>query len=282
MDDAAELSIAYLRRHPAGAARALSQIAPQDAAAFATGAPDSTIALALGHMQPASAVRVLEHCEPETAAALLLEMTGSAQAAVLRALSNAVRGQVLNAMPKRKAAAMRRLLAHAAGSVGAWMEATQATFRPETTVADCLQRVRSLPSRLGGIVYLTDDNARLRGSVDIDDVLAAADTTALGDLTQRKTRTLHPQASLSSVMALSDWDSALSLPVVDRGRRLLGVLSFESLREGLAADRAETPGWQFNVLLLHVAQAFLVSLSGLLQVAATEHGLSRLTTDEDR
>lgn len=281
MDNAVELSIAFLRRHPAGAARALARIPPQDAAAFAADAPGATVALALGHMQPASAVRILEQCEPKAAATLLLEMTGTAQAATLRALPGPVRGVILNAMPKRRAATMRRLLSHAAGSVGAWMEATQATFRPETTVAECLQRVRSLQSRLGGIVYLTDANARLLGSVDIDDVLSAADDLPLSGLPQRRVRVLHPQTPLSSTMGLPDWDSALSLPVADRSRRLLGALSFESLREGLAADRVEARGWQFNVLLLHVAQAFLVSLSGLLQVAITEPELSRLGDEED-
>ncbi len=282
MDDFTALSIAFLKCQPAGAARALALVSAEEAAAFVEDAPADLVAATLAWMQPGGAVPILEHCRPETTAALLSEMTGNAQAAVLRALPDAVRDAALATMPKRAAAAMRRLLSHSSGSIGAWMESAPATFRPETTVAECLERVRALHGRLGGIVYLTDADARLHGSLDIDDVLSADDGAALDSLPRRKVRSLKPQATLGSVLALPDWDTAWALPVVDRRRRLVGVLSFESLRQGLAADRGEDRGWHFNVLLLHVAQAFLVSLSGMLQVAATKHEFSRLTPDEEQ
>lgn len=282
MTDASALSIAFLKHQPVGAARALSRVPPDQAAAFATDAPGDLVAATLGRMQPADAIRILQGCSPETAGSLLSQMVGNAQAAALRGMEDAARDAALAALPKRTSAAMRRLLSHAADSVGAWMEATRATFRPETKVADCLKRVRALHGRLGGIVYLTDENGRLHASVDVDEVLAAGDGASLDSLPARKVQPLHPQSTLTSVIALPDWDTAWALPVVDRRRRLLGVLSFENLRRGLEAGRGETTGWPFNLLLLHLSQAFLVSLSGLLNVAVTQPELSRLKPGEER
>ncbi len=281
MSDAITLSLAFLKHHPAGAARALAEVPAEEAAAFAANAPDALVAATLNRMQPADAVRVLQGCGPKTAGSLLSQMTGNAQAAVLRGLPDADRDAALATLSKRAAAGLRRLLSHAADSVGAWMEATRATFRPDVTVADCLERVRAMRTPMGGIVYLTDADGGLLASVDIDDVLAADDDATLDSLPVRKVRALNPQATLASVIGLPDWDGAWALPVVDRRRRLLGVLSFENLRHGLAAERGESAGWQFNILLLHVAQALLVSLSGLLQVAVTRPGLSRFTPHEE-
>ncbi len=281
MDKATELSLAFLRTQPAGAARALEQLQAEDAAAFVEEVPVPTITAVLGHMQPARAAAILERVSPKKAADVLSKTPAPTRSVLLRALPGPARDAALSTLSRREAVALRRYLTYAAGTVGAWMDAPKATFSPDVTASDCLQRIRRLGGRLGSLVFVIDEERRLLGVVDVDGLLGAKDDALLAELMQKDFTRLSPQASLSTVVSLPAWDRALSLPVMDRRRRLLGVLHFDSLREGLLVDRRETKGFQVNFLVVHLVQALLVTLSGLLHTATTEPSLSRLNSEQE-
>jgi magnesium transporter len=232
-------------------------------------------------MQPASAARVLEQLEPEKAAALLRQAPAYAQTLLMRAVSPAAQQVILKAAPRRQAAALSRHLTFDPASVGAWMEVPGATFPPATRVADCLETLRGLGQRLSSHVHVVDGEQRLLGVAALERLLAAEDETLLEEIMQRDIASTVPQATLASIVALAAWDSTLALPVVDQRRRLVGSLRFESLREGLDIQHGAAGRLQLNLVAMHMAEAFLVSLSGLLQVAATEPGLSRLAGEAE-
>ena len=276
MNRATELSIAFLEAQPAGAARVLDHIPAEEAAAFVTDAPDAAVAGVLGFMQPARAAALLERCPARKAGALLAGTATHTRVLLLRLLSEATRDAALATLPRREAAAMRRYLAYSPGSVGAWMEAPKATFGPDTTVGDCVSRLRQLGDRLGSSLFVVGAERRLLGAIDVDALLGAADGMLLEEVMRRDLTPLSPQASLASILTLPAWDGSLTLPVTDRNRRLVGVLQFESLREGLAIDRGEAAGLALNMVLMHLAQALFVSVQGLLQIATTTPAPTRI------
>ncbi len=276
MNRAIELSIAFLEAQPAGAARVLDQIPAPEAAAFVADAPEVAVAGALGFMQPARAAAILERCPPGKAAALLSRSQAHTRALMLRILPEATRDAALAALPRREAAAMRRYLAYSPGTVGAWMESPKATFAPDATVGECLGRLRQLGDRLGSSLFVVGSERRLLGAIDVDALLGADDGAPLEELMRRDLAPLSPQAALASVLSLPAWDASLTLPVTDRGRRLIGVLQFESLREGLVVDRGDAGGLRVNMVLMHLSHALLVSLRGLLQIATTEPAPGRV------
>jgi len=269
MNRAIELSIAFLEAQPGGAARVLDQIPAEAAAAFVTDAPDGPVAGVLGFMQPARASALLERCPAHKTGALLARTAAHTRVLLLRLLSEATREKALATLPRREAAAMRRYLAYSPGSVGAWMEAPRATFAPDTTVGDCVARLRQLGDRLGSSLFVVGPERRLLGAIDVNVLLAAADGAMLEDVMRSDLAPLSPQASLASTLSLPAWDASLTLPVTDRARRLVGVLHFESLREGLAVDRSEAQGLALNMVLMHLTHALFVSVLGLLQIATT-------------
>ncbi len=283
MNRAAELSIAFLVSQPAGAARVLDQISVDEAAAFIANAPDAAVAGVLGFMQPARAAALLERCPPEKAAVLLSQTAAHTRTLLLRTLPEATRDAALAALPRREAAAMRRYLSYSPGTVGAWMEAPKVTFAPDTTVGECLGRLRQLGSdRLGSCVFVVGPERRLLGTVDVDVLLGGEDRDLLEDRMRRDLAPLSPQAALGSTLSLPAWDASLLLPVVDRSRRLIGVLHFESLREGLVVDRSAAGSLPFNILLMHLSHALFVSLLGLLHVATTEPVPTRIGSAPSR
>lgn len=281
MTRAAEISRTFLRNQPASAARALDSVASVDVAAFVAPLEEAEVAEVLAHMQSSRAAAVLEELPPEKTAALLNEAPSHVRALLMRGLPPERQQAVLRAAPRRQAAALSRYLTYDPGTVGAWMDAPGAIFAPGTTVAACLEQLRGLGNRLGSSAFVVDAERHLLGTVELNQLLAAEDEETLGDIMQRDVTSIVPQASLASVVALEAWDSTLALPVVER-RRLVGSLRFDSLREGLAIHHGAAGGLGVNVVALHIAQALLVSLSGLLQVATREPGLSRLSGNAER
>jgi len=282
VDRAAELSIAFLEAYPLSAARVLDQIAPDDAAAYVADAPEAVAATVLGLMQPARGAAILTRSTPKYAARLLVQTAAHARSLLLRALTDETTDLILAAVPRMQAAALRRYLAYDPGTVGAWMDAPRATFTSDTTAGDCLARIRQLGGRLGSLVLVIDADRRLLGIVDIEALLGADDDLLLADLMREGVTSLLPQASLTTVVSHSAWDTSLSLPVADRRRRLVGVLHFDSLREGLSDSRDIVGGLQVSLLFVHLSRALLVTLSGLLNLAAAEPAPTRMASGEEK
>jgi len=280
MTRAADISRAFLRDQPASAARALERVAPADVAAFVAPLDEAEVAGVMVEMQPSRAAAVMEELAPAKAAALLHQAPSHTRAMLMRTLPAAKQQAILRAAPRRQAAVLSRYLSYDPASVGAWMDAPSATFAPDVTVADCLAQLRGLGNRLGSSIFVVEPDRRLLGVVEFNRLLAADDLETVGDIMQRRPVTIAPQASLASVVALEAWDSTLALPVVER-RQLVGSLRFDSLREALDIHHGATGGLGLNLVTLHLAQAFLVSLSGLIQVTTREPALSRLAKNNE-
>ncbi len=281
MNRAAELSGAFVEDQPASAARALALVPPADAAAFLASLAEPKAVGVLARMQPPRAAAILEGLPPAKAAALLHHGPAHVRSILMRALSPPAQQAILKAVPRRQAAVLSRYLSYDPGTVGAWMDVPSATFSPDARVGDCLRQLRSLGNRLNSSLFVVDAERQLLGAVELDTLLAADDEEPVESIMRRDVSSISPQATLASVVSLEAWDSTLALPVTDR-RRLVGSLRFDGLREGLVIDQGASGGLQVNAVVMHMAQAFLISLSGLLQVATTEPALSRLKNDHEQ
>jgi Mg/Co/Ni transporter MgtE len=281
MTRAAEISAAFVRSQPDSAARALDHVSPADVAAFIASVGEVEGAEVIARMQPSRGADILEQLAPPRAASLLHHAPPHVRSVLMRALSTTAQQAILKAAPRRQAAVLSRFLSYDPATVGAWMDAPSATFAPETKVSDCLRQLRGLGRNPGSCVHVIGSERQFLGVVELDGLIAAGDDDVLGEIMRRDIFTIAPQASLASVVALEAWDTALALPVTDRRRALVGSLRFDSLREALDIHHRTGGGPQLNVVVMHMTQAFLVSLSGLLQVATTEPSLSRLSNDHE-
>jgi Mg/Co/Ni transporter MgtE len=282
MSRAAEISGAFIKSQPASAARALDQVSPADVAAFLESLAEADCAAVLSRMQPSRAAAILELLAPVKAAGLLHHAPPHVRYIMMRALAAPIQQAILKAAPRRQAAVLSRSLSYDPATVGAWMDAPGATFPPQTTVSDCLTQLRSRGTRLISSVFVIGEERVFLGTVDLDSLLAAGDEETLSAIMQRGGVTISPQANLGSVVSLEAWDTALSLPVTDRRQQLVGSLRFDSLREGLDIHHGALGGPRLNMVVMHMAQAFLISLSGLLHVATSGPSLSRLSSEPEQ
>ncbi len=268
MTKAVEFSLAYLEAHPAGAARVFEEITPSSGAEFAEQVPAELLAPALAQMDVSGAVDILVRCSATTTAEILTQMAPNARAILLRALPMATKDGIFAALPRREAATLRRYLSYDPGTAGAWMTAPKAVTQADMTVAQSLQRLRKLREKPGTRLFVVGQDKKLSGTVDVDALLVADDNEIVASLMQADPVVISPHTPLASAVRLEAWDTSLVLPVTDKSGRLLGVLSFDDVRDGLATDRGgDAP--KSAAMLFQVGEALMVSLTGVLQAAAS-------------
>ncbi len=112
--------------------------------------------------------------------------------------------------------------------------ATQACIRqpPQARVQDVLAGYRDLAhdQDVLAYIYVVDEAQRLLGVVGLRDLVAAEPDQTLGSLMTEQLITLHPEETLrDAVHAISRY-GLRAIPVVDVGRRLMGVISDHDVR----------------------------------------------------
>lgn len=275
MDSARELSIDFLRTHPEGAAHVLEALPAEDAAAFLADVPHDLAGKVFERMQPLVAAAILPGLSQKKAVAVLLAMDIHDRSQIVRLLDDERAKSVMKQMPKSAARDLDRVLNYPDGSVGAWMSSDLAVFDKSTEVGECLAQLRALPYGARNLIFVVDADKKLRAAADLAKLLSAADDATVERVADPDIRRLSPYAQLSSVVAFTAWDTALSLPVVDTKGRLLGALHFDRLREGLASQQRAGSDRHIGLITFHLVEAFLVCAASVLQTPSAEMALSR-------
>ncbi|HUF35029.1 MAG TPA: magnesium transporter [Gemmatimonadales bacterium] len=225
--------------------------------------PDEAAAM-VERLPPGEAAGLLERQDPALAAELLRRLPAGAAAEVLDALSDAGTPRILAAMEPTAAVALlsrleadartRRLgllepalakeladlMAYPADVAGGIMDPRVTTFRPGTTAREALARIRALKNRRIHDIFLVDEAGRLTGAVGIQDLALAEPGTRLEHLAAAdppRVQALEPQ---DEAVAVAEAAQVSSVPVVDVGDRLLGVIRHGDLvtatQEAASAD----------------------------------------------
>jgi Mg/Co/Ni transporter MgtE len=112
-------------------------------------------------------------------------------------------------------------------------------------------------------------NERLLGTVELAALLRTQETAQLGAVLGEPPDVLAAVAPLAGAATHRGWDLAASLPVVERGDRLVGVLRRATLVRALsrsARDRREVLADTLSGML---ARNYWDALSGLVAVTIT-------------
>jgi magnesium transporter len=268
MADAATLSLAFMRDHPAEAARVLEAVPAGQAAALFDRVPGRLGAPVLGAMLPGVAARSLGELGDERTMELLSALGTQSSVAVLRHIAEPRRSRLIAGLPTTAALASRLMLGFPEDTVGAWTDPDVVTLGAETRASDALQRVRHAESVVLRI-FVTDAAQRLIGWVPLAALLRAPDGASLGAVMSRPDAVLGAHAPLAGAAIHPGWERASVLPVVTTGDRLLGVLSRDALTRALrrTTRQASAPG--DDTLMGMMARGYWEALSGLVEAVAT-------------
>jgi len=265
MASSEQLSYAFLEAHPADAARVLERLAAPEAAALLQSAPVRIAAPVLRHMLPLPGAHCLEHLNDEEAAALLRGTGPQAGVALLRYFATERRTRLLAQLPTALTLAYELLLGYSEESVGAWMDPRALALPADMTVGESLERVRRADETLIADPFVIDRNQRLLGYVELADLLRAASSTSLGRLVRPCPHRLPVQTLLAGLPDHQGWHEASTLPVVERGDRLVGAMTHAALQRALSIEQSKPAANPTEDTFSGIGAAYWFGVSALIQ-----------------
>ncbi|MDP1532338.1 MAG: hypothetical protein Q8L92_02030, partial [Rubrivivax sp.] len=178
------LSLAFMRGHPAQAARVLEALPVDEATALFARTPARLGATVLAAMLPQRAARCISALDDARALELLTPMSTQPTVALLRQLPDARRKALIAGLPTAAALASTLLLGYAEDSLGAWADPDVVLLGADTRSGDALERMRVAPGA-HPLVFIADADRRLTGVVTLTALLQAPAGATLASLAQR-------------------------------------------------------------------------------------------------
>lgn len=265
MASSEDLSYAFLESHPLDAARVFERLAPGSAAALLQTAPLRLAAPVLRQMLPLAGARCLERLADADAIGLLRGVGAQAGVALLRYFGAERRARLLAQLPTALTIAYELLLGYPEGTVGAWMDPRALALPADMTVGESLDRVRRADETLVADPHIIDRNQRLLGYVELADLLRADAATSLARLARPCPHRLPAQSLLAGLREHPGWHEASSLPVVERGDRLVGAFTHAALLRALSMEQVTPAPRRTEDALAGVAGAYWFGVAALIQ-----------------
>lgn len=185
---------------------------------------------------------------PARAAEVLGEMNPSVAQDILEALDAEARSRIAAAAPRELADQWARNASYPEGSIGRLMDPPHATFRPETTVGQAIEMLRTLVrTALITYGYVTDRDGRLLGIVTMRDLLFNDHAKPLGEVMLKDPFALRPTLDVSDGMKLTLNRHFPVYPVTDEQGRLVGLVRGSVIFEEEAFEIAAQPGAMVGV-----------------------------------
>ena len=190
-----------------------------------------------------TAADTLEEAEPRVQRDLVASLRHDRIAELLQTMTPAQIADLLEILPRIDAEALKKTLpAETASKVNDLLQvhevklAAIATGRylalPATAlVRNALSKFRNKKTRYDVImyVYVTTEDGTLKGVVDIRELIQNRSDEKLGNIMTEQIVTLSPEDTLSDAAIEFSKYGFRSLPMVDKDRRLLGVVSYKDL-----------------------------------------------------
>lgn len=226
------------RLHPSDIADILEDLAPAEREAVLTSLDEELAADALEEVAPKLQKSLLQALDSETAAGIVEEMDPSAAADLLADLSEEHSEAILGEMDPEERQEVEGLLEFREDSAAGRMTTEYVAVPLHATVADCITALREFEGDPETIteIYLLDENRVLTGVAPLARLVLAGEETRADALASSRFITCELDAHQNDVAELFDKYNLRALPVVDKQRRLAGVVEADHviafLREG--------------------------------------------------
>ncbi|MBR6553945.1 MAG: magnesium transporter, partial [Clostridia bacterium] len=137
--------------------------------------------------------------------------------------------------------AINRILRYPKDSAGSMMTTEYVRLYKDMTVAEAFERIRrdAYDKETVYTCYVTERNRLLIGVVTVRDLLMAEEDAVIGDIMTENVifaETHDDRESVANAMSKYDF---LALPVVDKGKRLVGIVTYDDASDVLQEEITE-------------------------------------------
>ena len=229
--------LAQLR--PADLADIISQLSHHDREALLHRLDEGTAAQALQEMQPALQVAVMESLDTEKASDILDEMVPDDAADLVADLSQERAHELLQSMEPEEASDVKELLAYPDDSAGGLMTTDYIGLPVNLTAEQAIARLRQAAEDTETIyyVYVVDEEEHLTGVLSLRDLLFSPAARPLAEVMVRNVISVDLLTNQREIARLMAKYNLLALPVVDKERRLQGIVTVDDAIDAVIPTR---------------------------------------------
>jgi magnesium transporter len=219
----------YFQSHPDEAAGLLEGLPAEEIVRVAGTGPARPATGVLEQLSPSAATEALQRMSNGAAKEVLEAMDPSRASILLFRLDEEAREKLLALLDPRTARELQELMVYPPGSAGSLMDPRALTFRPDATVKQAIESLRSLGRKRIHDIFVVNGEGRLVGSVPLQDLVPTSGEEKLEELIRGAAVSVHSLADREEVVELLDKHKVTTLPVVDIEGRLLGVIRHQEL-----------------------------------------------------
>lgn len=190
----------------------------------------------LGETDPKIQVHLIETLHPAQASDIIEEMSPSEAADLLGDLPKEKAEGILREMEKEIAEDVKELLVHPDEKAGGLMTTSFPAMQGEASVQEALNFLRQEAENLDIIYYLyiTDQEGHLSGVVSLRELLMANPEATLSTLQNPRVISVSLEEEKEEIADLFAKYGFKAIPVVDKEKRIKGVIPFKNLLEVVA------------------------------------------------
>lgn len=224
--------------HPSDLAAILDELTLPEAERVFALLDDERAAEALAQAAPATRRHLVQTTPPTHVAAQLGRMEMDDAADVVADIGDDESRQILALLPGGSARDVEQLLEYPDQTAGRLMTARFAAVRPGVTVAWTLEYLRVAARTVETVttVYIVDAGVRLVGVCSMRDLLLARMSDTVDAIMTTEVVTVPPETDQQDVAKLIGKYDFVAVPVVDRDRRLLGIVTVDDVLDVLTEE----------------------------------------------
>ncbi|MBE0626487.1 MAG: magnesium transporter [Burkholderiales bacterium] len=220
----AALNLRFLLDYPREAARRIEAMPAREVSALLAAQPVHAVVPVWNSLATDVEQAVFTELPQQRAAELLAQLEPARSAALLNRLGEEERERYKQLLSAQVAAEIRALMQYRPDSAGQLMDPRVLAFRGELTAQEALARLRLTKRRGLRELYLVDDDGRLEGRVDIQDLALADPDMTLAQMARKISDAVQDTAPREEVVEKMQHDAVTDLPVIDFDGRLVGAI----------------------------------------------------------
>ncbi|MCB0347118.1 MAG: magnesium transporter, partial [Bdellovibrionales bacterium] len=228
----------FRQLEPAETARLLARLEEQELQRILQLLPNEAAADLLGAVPDVHAVAAINQLPAGDAAAIICELPSNEQADLLGELEPEFAEAVIESLPPEDAEDARKLGSYDDDVAGGLMVTEYLSYPVESSVGEVLEDLRSHVEAYRDFdiqyVYVTEGKGRLAGVLRLRDIVLARQSQTVKELMIPDPISIEDSEPLLQLKEIFDRHPFLGLPVVHKGKQLVGVIKRVEVEKALA------------------------------------------------
>ncbi len=233
--------------------KAVDELNPVDAAEFLAELPEDKLPVVFRMLKKDTAAEIFAEFEPDVQEKLITAMTDKEIGGIVEELfvddavdmleempASVVNTILKNAKPETRAE-INRFLSYPEDSAGSVMTSEFIDLKKDMTTTQAIERIRKigLDKETIYVAYVTDKSRVLEGVVPLKALLFAKPDDKIGDLMNRDVIFAYTHDDQETVANLISHYDILALPIVDKEKRLVGIVTVDDALDVLETEATE-------------------------------------------